>query len=85
MRLDRKTALITGGASNIGKATVLEFARCGATVICGDVNGEKGVEIGRESAHAGLAATFAQMRGPRPQRKDDKSAICHAFRTRTKE
>ena len=61
MRLDGKTALITGGASGIGKATVLEFARCGATVICADVNSEKGAEVARESQDAGLAIAFAQI------------------------
>ena len=37
MRFDEKIALVTGGASGIGKATVMAFARAGATVICADV------------------------------------------------
>jgi len=61
MRLDGKIALVTGGASGIGKATVLAFARCGATVICADVNSEKGAEVAREAAHTGLAVTSAQV------------------------
>ena len=34
MKFDNKIALVTGGASGIGKATVMEFARSGAIVIC---------------------------------------------------
>lgn len=61
MRLDGKIALVTGGASGIGKATVLELARCGAAVICADVNSEKGAEVGREARDAGLAVTVLQV------------------------
>ena len=50
MRLDGKTAMITGGASGIGKATVLEFARNGAKVICADINVEKAAELEQEAA-----------------------------------
>ena len=49
MQLDGKTALVTGGASGIGKATVLELARCGARVICADINAEKGAELVKEA------------------------------------
>jgi 2-hydroxycyclohexanecarboxyl-CoA dehydrogenase len=61
MRLDGKIALITGGASGIGRATVLEFARRGATVVCADVNSGKGAEVARQAAHEGLTVTFAQI------------------------
>ncbi len=55
MRLDGKIALVTGGASGIGRATVLELARCGARVICADVNETKGAELVKEAADAKLA------------------------------
>jgi len=55
MRLDGKTAMITGGASGIGKATVLEFARSGAKVICADINVDKAAELEQEAAAQKLA------------------------------
>ena len=61
MKLADKTALITGGASGIGKATVMEFARCGATVICADVNVEKGAELQREASGNNFAVEFVAV------------------------
>jgi 2-hydroxycyclohexanecarboxyl-CoA dehydrogenase len=55
MKLDGKTALITGGASGIGRAIVLSFVRHGARVICADINQEKAAEVAKEAKGAGLA------------------------------
>ena len=57
MQLDGKTALVTGGASGIGKATVLKLASNGARVICADINAEKGAELIKEAG--GLPVEFA--------------------------
>ena len=59
MRLDGKTALVTGGASGIGRATVLELVRCGAHVICADINAELGAEVAKEAG--GNAVEFASV------------------------
>jgi 2-hydroxycyclohexanecarboxyl-CoA dehydrogenase len=61
MNLDGKTALVTGGASGIGKATVIELARCGATVICADVNAKTGANLVREAAQANFAVEFVPV------------------------
>jgi len=61
MNFDGKVTLVTGGASGIGKATVMEFARLGATVICADIDAAKGAELAGEAAHDNLAIEFVQI------------------------
>ncbi len=58
MKLAGKTALVTGGASGIGKATVMELARSGAAVICLDVNAAKGAELLKEAAATNFVVDF---------------------------
>lgn len=41
MRLDKKIALVTGGARGIGRAIAMVFAREGADIVVGDVNLEE--------------------------------------------
>lgn len=59
-RLDGKVALVTGGASGIGQATALIFAREGAKVVVADVTVEGGEETVRQIQAAGGEAIFVQ-------------------------
>ncbi len=61
MKFDDKIALVTGGASGIGKATVMEFARRGATVICADIDGKKGAEVAKEAREAKFEAEYVSI------------------------
>ncbi len=49
MRFAGRTAVITGAASGIGKATCLRFASEGATVIAGDIDEAGGAELAAAS------------------------------------
>ena len=61
MRFDEKIAMVTGGASGIGRATVMEFARSGATVICADVNAAKGEELKKEASSTNLKIDYVAI------------------------
>ncbi|MDQ3787771.1 MAG: 3-oxoacyl-ACP reductase [Actinomycetota bacterium] len=47
-RLEGKTAVVTGGCSGIGLATVRRFAEEGAKVVIGDLSDDRGGEIAKE-------------------------------------
>ena len=70
MRLAGRVAVVTGGASGIGRAGALALAREGARVVVGDVDRDAGAETVRAITAAGGAGTFvAADAGDRQQAK----------------
>jgi NAD(P)-dependent dehydrogenase (short-subunit alcohol dehydrogenase family) len=55
MRFDGKTAIVTGGAQGMGRATALAFLREGASVVVGDVDDAAGAAL---AAEAGAKLVF---------------------------
>ncbi len=56
--LNGKVAIITGGASGMGKAAALLFARAGAHVVLADLNVAGGEEVARLASETGNEALF---------------------------
>jgi NAD(P)-dependent dehydrogenase (short-subunit alcohol dehydrogenase family) len=55
-RIEGKVAVVTGGCSGIGLATVRRFVEEGARVVIGDLNSVRGAEIVDELGGPGVAA-----------------------------
>jgi len=61
MRLEGKTAVVTGAASGIGRATAEAFAQAGARVVLGDVNEEGGGAAAGAIRTRGGTADFIRL------------------------
>src|SRR5882724_11130415 len=57
MQLKDKIAIVTGGASGIGRAVATRFAREGARVVIADANGDAGERTARELGDTVTAIT----------------------------
>src|SRR5262245_63731386 len=57
-RLDGKVAIVTGGASGIGAATLRRFATEGAAVVCADLDDAGGARVVEEIVSSGGRAAF---------------------------
>jgi NAD(P)-dependent dehydrogenase (short-subunit alcohol dehydrogenase family) len=60
-RVEGKVALVTGGASGIGRATTLTFAREGAKLVIADMNEDSGHQTVHMITENGGEATFVQV------------------------
>lgn len=58
MKIEGKVAIVTGGASGLGKATAQALVAAGAKVAIWDMNEEKGMEVAKE---LGENATFTKI------------------------
>jgi cyclopentanol dehydrogenase len=61
MKLNKKTAIITGAAGGIGSAISLRFAQEGATVFLCDLEQSSGKELEKKILQAGGKAVFSSM------------------------
>lgn len=59
-RLAGKVAVVTGGASGIGRACALRFAAEGAAILVADLDADRGAAVAAEVEAAGEAACFVE-------------------------
>jgi 2-hydroxycyclohexanecarboxyl-CoA dehydrogenase len=61
MDMANRAAIVTGGASGIGRATALLLARNGARVFVGDVDVVRGQALAAEAANEGLPVDYLEL------------------------
>jgi len=73
MKLEGRSALVTGAGSGIGRAIARLFAAEGASVLVAELNEETGAAAAREIEDAGGRARF--LRADTAREEDVKAAI----------
>ena len=76
MRLENKTAIVTGGASGFGAGIAQRFAHEGASVVVADINDPKGESTAREIRDSGGDAVY--IHADVTSRSDTKGMISAA-------
>ena len=66
MRLDGKTAVVTGGASGFGAGIVEKFLQEGARVLIADINGEAAAEMAVSLVCCNLAKPVHPLQSTSP-------------------
>jgi 2-hydroxycyclohexanecarboxyl-CoA dehydrogenase len=61
MKMDGRTVVVTGGASGIGRATVLALCDAGARVVFGDIDEAGGAETAAQAEGRGGGAEFVAL------------------------
>ncbi|MEJ2090520.1 MAG: SDR family NAD(P)-dependent oxidoreductase [Gammaproteobacteria bacterium] len=78
MRLQHKVAVITGGASGMGRATVHRFLHEGARVVIADYNAEAGAALLNELEAEGFEESVSFLRTDVAVEADVEAALNHA-------
>ncbi|QEW04512.1 SDR family NAD(P)-dependent oxidoreductase [Microbacterium lushaniae] len=78
MRLQGKVAVITGGASGIGQATVLKFVREGAQVVIADMNPAQAEEVVTQVDALGFEGSATAVRTDVSVYADVAAAVARA-------
>ena len=79
-RLQGKVAIITGGASGMGRAAALEFLGEGARVVINDLNARTAEETLELARAAGHGASIRFLRGDVSQERDIAALVALALR-----
>lgn len=73
-----QAGVVTGAASGLGRATALEFARLGASVVVADVTADAGNAVANEVRALGSDALFVEVDVTSPEATEAMVAACVA-------